>query len=253
MMRTLLLVVVFVLLVGCGTAPPASTPASATPPPPVPTSTETPHPPTGTSRPTRTPTPTLTPEPDFEPVAIAEVEAALKAAGYRRFPFKNADGTNGFSWVNNNSYERVRTWENGMLELQVLHDKSVQLRSDHMESHFAAVDSVLPPGFMARLREENAAYNQSVNPEVSGEPEHIYPFNDEWHTVYAQYYIDEINLGGYWVDFSLWWWQSTCPSEAVYCYYEDFPGLEFEGDSSFVFYSIFIWLPAGPALPSGGA
>jgi LPXTG-motif cell wall-anchored protein len=30
----------------------------------------------------------------------------------------------------------------------------------------------------------------------------------------------------------------TCPPEAWYCYYLDFPGLEFTGDSSLVFYTI---------------
>lgn len=251
-MRRLLLVPAAVLLAACGSAGPTPIPPTDTPPPKVLTNTPTSRPPTATPRPTKAPSPTLTPEPTWEPVAIADVEAALKQAGYRRLPFKSGDGVNAFSWVQTSAYERVRTWENGMMELQILHDKSSQVRADHMERHLAVLDSVFPAGFMARLRAENAAYNESVASTVSGEPDHLYPFNDEWHTVWAEYYVEEVNLGGYWVDFSLWWWQSTCPSEAVYCYYEDFPGLEFEGDSSFVFYSIFIWLPDMPAASSVG-
>jgi hypothetical protein len=256
-MRRLLLAILAIILVSCGSGSPSPGPSPIPPtetsPPKIPTNTPTPLPPTSTPRPTRTPNPTETPELIYDAVAIADVEAALKAAGYRRFPFRSGDGTTGFSWVGNSAYERVRTWETGMMELQVLHDKSSQVRADHMERHFAALDSALPAGFMERLRQENAVYNQSVASTVTGEPDQIFPLNDEWHTVWAEYYIREINLGGYWVDFSLWWWQSTCPSEAAYCYYEDFPGLEFEGDSSFVFYSIFVWLPETPDLPSSGA
>ncbi len=252
-MRELLLAIVVLLLTGCGSATPSPIPATETTPPKVATNTATPRPSTATPRPTRTLNPTSTPEPTWESVTIADIEAALKQAGYRRFPFRGSDGVNGFSWVDNNAYERVRTWENGIVELQVLHDKSSQVRAEHMERHLAALDSALPAGFMVRLREENVAYNQSVAATVLGEPDQMFPFNDKWHTVWAEYYTSQMELGGYWVSFSLWWWQSTCPSEALYCYYEDFPGLEFEGDSSFVFYSIYIWLPDSPALTSGSA
>ena len=244
-MRKLLLATMMALLAGCGSAEPTVVIVTTTAPPQVITNTPTPRPPTATPRPTRTPNPTMTPEPTWEPVTVADLEAALREAGYRRFPIEGGDGLKGYSWVNKNAYERVQTWDNGTMELQVLHDKSSQVRSDHMESHLAALDSALPAGFMASLREENAAYNESVGTSVSGEPDQMFAFNDDWHTIWGQYYVSDTDIGGYGVRLSLWWWQSTCPSQYG-CYYSDFPGLEFEGDSSFVFYSIFIWLPEGP-------
>jgi hypothetical protein len=253
MMRKLLLAIVVALSVGCGSAGQGATPATDTATPKVATNTPTPRPPTATPRPTQKPSPTSTPQPTWEPVTIAEVEAALTQAGYRRFPFTDSDGVNGFSWIDNNAYEPARTWENGMVQLEVLHDKSSQVRAEHVERHLTALDAALPAGFMAKLREENAAYNQSVAATVSGDPDHLYPFNDEWQTVGAEYFVHEVNLGGYWVDFSVWWWQSTCPRSASYCYYPGFPRLEFEGDSSFAFYSIYIWLPDMPAPSSSGA
>jgi len=245
MMRKLLLTTMMALLAGCGSPEPTVVMVTDTAPPQVVTNTPTPRPPRATPRSTRTPNPTSMPEPTWEPATVADIEAALREADYRRFPIEGGDGLKGFSWVNKSAYERVQTWDNGTGELQVLHDKSSQIRSDHMESHLAALDSALPAGFMAILREENAAYNQSVGTSVSGEPDQLFAFNDDWHTIWGQYYISDTDIGGYGVRFSLWWWQSTCPSRYG-CYYSDFPGLEFEGDSSFVFYSIFIWLPESP-------
>jgi len=243
------LVSLLVLSAGCGLAQPRVLVVTATPPPEVIVVTATPEPATAapsatsTPRPTRTPSPS--PEPTWEPVALADVEVALQKDGYRRFPFVDADGLHGFSWVKDNSYERVRTWENGAISLEVLHDASAAVRSEHMERKLEVLDTVLPFGFMARLRDEHAAYNRSVGPNVSGEPDEMFAYHDEWQTVWAEYNASDVQLGGYWVRFSLWWWQSTCPSRYPYCYYYDFPGLEFTGDSSFVFHSIMFWIPEG--------
>ena len=93
---------------------------------------------------------------------------------------------------------------------------------------------------MAKLREEHEAYNESVGPKVSGDPSKMYTYGDNWNIIDAEYNVEETEIGDYYVRFSLWWWQSTCPSKYLYCYYEDFPGLEFTGDSSFTFHTILL-------------
>ncbi|MFQ5922731.1 MAG: hypothetical protein ACE5M4_07785 [Anaerolineales bacterium] len=184
---------------------------------------------------------------------MADIEAALRLGGYRRFPFTTDNGVAGFFWTRDNPYERVRTWEDGTIELQVLHEKSASARAERMERHLAILDTVLPPGFMDELRQEHAAYNPSLGSSVTGDADGIYAYEDEWQTVWAEYNASGMGIGGYGVRFSLWWWQSTCPPQYDYCYYSDFPGLEFTGDSSFVFHTILIWLPEEGGLPGGSA
>ena len=119
-----------------------------------------------------------------------------------------------------------------------------------MEHKLDALDSVFPAGFMSELREKHSDYNQAVALSASGEPDEVYAYNDEWNTVWAEYYAAENYIGGYQVRFSLWWWQCTCPPQAFFCYYSGLPGLEFIGDSSLVFYTIMIRLSDG-SLPPG--
>jgi hypothetical protein len=200
--------------------------------------------PTNTEVPaTETPTPTQTPLPTWEPVEISEIEAALRLAGYRRYPFVTNEGVNGFTWINLSSYEQVKTMEDGSIELQILQDGSAFERDERMERHFEVLDGVLPAGVMEQLRPEHVTYNDSVPSSVSGEPDEIYAYRDEFKTVWAEYDATEVDLRGYEVRFSLWWWQSTCPASAWFCYYSNFPGLEFTGDSSFIFYTILIRIP----------
>ena len=231
------------LVSACATTQPTPIVITATPPAESPTpriivvtSTEDPFKPTATFEPTPMPTPS--PRPRWQPIAIADVEAAFRENGYRRHPMTAEGGKRGFSWVKESSYERAFTWEDGLIVLEVLHDKSPSVRSEHMERKFRVLDTVLPGGFMAQLRDEHAAYNKSVGEQVSGEPDDINAYGGEWRTVWAEYNARETNIGGYRVRFSLWWWQSTCPPQYSYCYYEDFPGLEFTGDSSFVFHTV---------------
>ena len=182
---------------------------------------------------------------------MGEIESALREAGYKRFPFTTDDGVAGFTWINLSSYEQVTTWEDGSIELQVLNDGTSGERADRMERHLAVLDQVLPIGLMTLLRSEHSSYNRSVSTSVTGEPDELFAYGDEWKTVWAEYNASEVDIGGYGVRFSLWWWQSTCPPQYLYCYYDDFPGLEFTGDSSFVFHTILVRLP-GEAATSGG-
>jgi len=240
MKKILFILIVLLLVTACATSQPAPTstaiPPSKTPLPP--TSTDTPSP-THTPLPTDTPEPTHTPTPSWKPIEIAELDAALGDEGYRRNPMTTGSGVNGFTWVKENPYERTYTWENGVIRLQVLHDKSPSVRSEHMEYKLMVLDKVFPDGFMAKLREEHTAYNDSVEAKVSGEPEQMFTYGDSWDTKEAEYYVVETDLGDYYVRFSLWWWQSTCPS-GYECYYENFPGLDFTGDSSLVFHTILL-------------
>jgi len=175
-----------VLFSACGLAQPEVIVVTATPPPetavPVPTLA-----PTNTPLPTSTPEPTPSPAPTWEPVAMGSVEAALREQGYRRFPFINDDGFSGFYWIKDNSYEQVTTSEDGAIELQVLHDTSASARAARMERHLDVLDDVLSPGFMAQLRQEHTAYNQSLASSVTGEPDEIIAYGDEWQTVWAEY------------------------------------------------------------------
>lgn len=196
-------------------------------------------PPTDTPAPTDTPRPSSTPRPSWTVAPIGDFEQALRDAGYRRYPWTTEDGLGAFDWIKESAYEQVTTWEDGSFELEVLHDASASVRSDHMEEKFKVMDRIFPAEFMSRLREENASYNRSVKATVSGRPDERYAYGGEWQTVWAQYYTEFVSIGGYDVYFSVWWWQSTCPSEYG-CYYSDFPGLDFYGDSSFNFYTIYI-------------
>lgn len=232
------------LFAACGLLPQEVVVVTATPPQataqtePVVSPSNTPLP-----APTNTPEPTRTPAPEWDDVPMGEVETALREDGYRRFPFTNDDGESGFTWIKANPYEQITTREDGLLELQVLHDGSAADRADRLEDHFAVLDRVFPAGLMAQLRLEHTAYNRSVPSSVTGDPDETFAFGDDWNTVWAEYNVSESNLGGYSIRFSLWWSQSTCPPQYDYCYYPSFPGLEFTGDSSFVFHTVLIWLP----------
>lgn len=239
MKRSLLVPLAF-LLAACGSAEPEVVVVEVT---------STPRPVTATPSPTHTPLPTPTSEPLWEPVLISEIESAFRDDGYQREPFMTDSGVSGFIWTKDNIYERVVTWEDGEISLEVLHDKSPQTRAQHMERKFKVLDKVLPASFMAALREENDAYNGKVASTVSGEPEDIFNWGDRFNTVKAEYYVSSAELDGYTVWWSLWFKQSTCPSKYLYCYWPGFPGLEFTGDSSFIYYTI-VLVPYEPMASS---
>jgi hypothetical protein len=235
-MTRLLYFIIAVLLVGCTREAQVVVVVTATSPP----FTETAPPPTNTPTPTNTPKPTSTPKPTWTPVAIGDFEEALRDAGYSRYPWTTGDGLDAFDWIRENAYEQVTTWEDGSFELEVLHDPSTNVRLEHMDMKFKVMDRVFPREFMASLRQENEAYNRSVRSDLSGTPDDKYAYGGEWQEVWAEYYTEFSSIGAYDVWFSVTWWQSTCPPQYLYCYYASFPGLEFTGDSSFKFYTIYI-------------
>jgi len=118
-----------------------------------------------------------------------------------------------------------------------------------MEEKFIFLDSLFSAKFMSELRQQNDTYNQSVGPSVSGKPDYMAPRapGDEWNTVWAQYNAVDTTIESFPVTFSLFFWQVTCPPKYSYCYLPGFPGEEFVGQSSLVFYTILIQLsPASP-------
>jgi hypothetical protein len=190
---------------------------------------------------TRTPAPTRTPRatstPRWPAIPIETVEGAFREAGYRRYPFTTQDGYAAFRWIKDNPYFNATTFETGSFEIEVLHDPLQNIRAKGIEQKLEVLDRVFPPGFMSQLREENNRYNRSISGSVTGEPDKVNTYDDGWNTVWAEYNAEETIIGSYRVRFSLWWWQSTCPS-GYHCYYSDFPGLDFFGDASFTFYTI---------------
>lgn len=240
-MRNIIICLLIVLLTACGATEPEVIVIEVTAtqmPTQTPTTTYTPEP-------TNSPQPTRTPKPQWDPVPISDIEEALREAGYRRHPFTYEDGMTGFDWFMGASYESFTTWDDGSFQMDVLHDKSPRVRLEHMEDKFEVLDTVLPAEFMKELREENEFYNQRVHTTCTGKPDQTFAYGDSWRTVWAEYYAEHTTIGDYDVWFSVWWWQSTCPPQYDYCYYTDFPGLEFTGDSSFAFYTIYIEPRAG--------
>jgi hypothetical protein len=246
MKKLIVAVLVFALaLIACGVTAPTPTPIVIVV--------------TATSRPviaspvaTNTPHPTATPKPTQIPLTINDVEMALQEHGYTRAPFNDParPGVAGYSWTKDNVYEQVYTWNDGHFRLEVLHDKSPVTRARHMEDKFQVLDLLFSHEFMAGLRQANDDYNKSVGPSVTGDPAALYPSGNEWHEIWGQYDVSNTYVESLPVTFALWFWQMTCPAQYAYCYMVNFPGQEFVGDTSFIFYTIEISL--APSGPGGG-
>jgi hypothetical protein len=190
-----------------------------------------------TNTPASTSTPRSTSTPSWPVIPIEEVEKAFRDAGYRRYPFTSLDGYAAFTWIKDNVYFRVVTFETGTIDIRVLHDPLQNVRAKAMEEKLEVLDRVFTHGFMSQLRAENNRYNHSISGSVTGEPDDVMTFDDGWNTVWAEYNVEEAVIGNYCVRFSLWWWQSTCPPRYI-CSYKNFPGIEFTSDASFTFYTI---------------
>jgi hypothetical protein len=184
--------------------------------------------------------PTTPPQPTQVPITILDIEKALKNDGYTRSPFDDPKYGSGYGWTKDNPYEEVITWDNGHFRLEVLDVSSPTTRSKHMEEKFKVLDTLFSPEFMTELRQKNDTYNQSVGPSVSGDPAYLAPSKpgDQWNTVWGEYNVSSTSIESMPVTFALWFYQITCPPQYSYCYMTDFPGQEFTGETSFVFYTI---------------
>jgi hypothetical protein len=234
----LILSVVFLFVVlGCSLSQ-VATPPTATP---LPTNTEIPSPTATAVPPTSTPKPTNTPRPtDIPKVTVGEFEQALRNAGYTSNAFSDGSGA---VWTLDNVFENTYTYQDGKIELDVLN--SVSARLSHMENKFQVMDSVFPSDFMSQLRDANAAYARTVGAGVTGKASNPYgPIpGDFWKYVSAYYNVSDQTVGGYKVRFALFFEQWTCPSGYI-CTFPSFGNQQFEGQASFVFYEVEIWLDA---------
>lgn len=203
--------------------------------------------------PTDTFYPTSSSQPTQVSITILDIEKALKNDGYTRAPFDDPKYGTGYGWTKDNPYEQVITWDSGVFRLEVLDVSSATTRSKHMEEKFKVLDTLFSPEFMAALRQKNDAYNQSVGPSVSGDPAYLAPPKpgDQWNSVWGQYNVSNTNIESLPVTFALWFYQITCPPTASYCYMADFPGQEFTGETSFVFYSIEFSISPVPSSGNG--
>jgi hypothetical protein len=227
-------------LAGNGTPVPPTTAAVATTAPvatnaPAPTDTSAPVVPTATTAPV---VPTATTQPTEAKVSYSAVVAALKNNGYKSQTADDAEYGSAFFWTASNEWEQVISLDkDGRIRLQVLND--TKNRSGHMEDKFKVLDSVFPSTFMSALRAANADYAKTVGSSVEGQAAKIYPpkAGDDLRFLTGKYNVVDKTIESYPVTFALWFDQWTCPS-GYYCWYPTFPGQQFEGDSSIVFYTI---------------
>lgn len=227
----------FVLL-GCSFSQIANSAPTATLTP-QPTNTQLPSPTDTALPPTPTPKPTTKPRPtDVPKVTVGQFAQALRDAGYTPSDFSDGSGT---AWTLDNVFENTFTYKTGKVELDVLN--SVKTRLDHMETKFQVMDSLFPADFMAQLREANNAYAKTVGAGVTGKASE--PFGpipgDFWKFVSAYYNVSDQTIATYKVQFTLFFEQWTCPSEYI-CTFPSFGNTQFQGQASFVFYAVEIWL-----------
>jgi hypothetical protein len=221
-------------VMGCSLSDIAGGPTAT--PTPLPTST-----PTSTATITLTPThkPTNTPtETSVPKVTLAQMEKALRGAGYKPSNYGSVT-----IWVLDNVFETTATYASGQLEMGVLN--SLKSRLDHMEKKFKVMDGLFPDDFMAKLREANLAYADTVGAGVTGDPTDLYgpQPGDLLKYTSATYNISDQKINGYDVRFSLFFEQWTCPAEYI-CTFPAFGNQQFQGQASFVFYEVAVLLDA---------
>jgi hypothetical protein len=227
----------FVLL-GCSLSQIATSAPTATPTP-QPTNTELPSPTATAVPPTPTPKPTTKPRPtDVPKVTVGQFAQALGDAGFTSNYFSDGSGT---VWTLDNPFENIYTFKSGKVELDVLN--SVKSRLDHMEIYLQVMDSLFPADFMAQLRDANNAFAKTVGAGVTGKASDSYgPIpGDFWKFVSSYYNVSDQTIQTYKVQFALFFEQWTCPSGYI-CTFPSFGNQQFEGQASFVFYEVMIWL-----------
>jgi hypothetical protein len=224
------LVVLFVMSCSVGAA--ATLTPTATP---EPTATNTPEPTATEEKPTNTPKPT-----DFPMVTLREFERALRDWGYTAQDFSDGSGK---YWVKDNVFEVTYTFDSGWVRMEVLN--SLKARMDHMEKKFQVLDGLFPSDFMDDLRSANEDYADTVGAGVTGEAVNPYGPDpaDFWKYMSGFYNVDDETIGGYDVEFALFFEQWTCPPEYI-CTFPNFGGQQFTGQASFVFYTIGFGLEA---------
>jgi hypothetical protein len=220
------------------------------PKPQLPVATDTPIPlPTNTPAPLTTntplPSPTDTPVPPTQaPITIAMVEKALLDNGFTRFPSSSVirPGKSSFIYLKGNPYNQVEVWADGLLTIDLLSNKDAAIRAQSMEDKFLVLDQVFPKEFMTTLRLEFDKYNKASTGMISGKPAKTWVTGNYWQEVYARYSVSDVTIGSLPIEFSLFFWQMTCPPNSLYCWMSDFPGEVFYGENSYTFEDMEIML-----------
>jgi len=247
MKKMFALLTIVILLSACGSNQTAIQTAVAgtvavAPKPQLPVATDTSIPlPTNTP----IPPPTYTPVPPTQvPVAMAMVEKALLDNGFTRFPSSSLirPGKSSYIYLKGNPYNQVIVWADGLLSIDLLSNKDAAIRSQSMEDKFMVLDQVFPKEFMKTLRQEFDKYNNASTGMISGKPVKSWVTDDFWKDVYARYAVTDVTVGSYPIEFSLFFWQMTCPPRSLYCWMSDFPGEVFYGENSYTFEDMEIML-----------
>jgi len=200
--------------------------------------------------PTATPEPVRTDTAAPPLVSVDQVEAALSAAGWTHASFTTPSGTKANAWTLSNTYERIYTYADGEIKLEVL---NTHTRQEHLETRFKLLDTVLPLDFMTALRQRNAVYDQDLGNSLPSTPDNISypPEGAKWNEYYATYATQTVTVGSVPVTFYLFQWSLTCPSTAG-CYMKDFPGQEWKGQTAFTWYTLIIHLSGNSGSPGSG-
>jgi hypothetical protein len=207
-------------------------------PPPVPTSTPMP---TATAAPTRTPAPTFEPAPHID---AAVVEAALREAGYGRYPFIVSDtGEDAYYWDNGSGIV-FYTYSSGF-EMAFLNDsRHLNVRIDLIDQAIQIVSPLFAQGFISALQEEAHGYTGRV-PGPTGEPTILDYGQDPWLGELLEFngYEATIRNGSQelYVYVRLLYREYLCDmSRYSYCYFTDMPSMTFTDGASLT--TLHIWI-----------
>ncbi len=211
--------------------------------------TETPTP-SATPNPSPTPTPTSTPSPTFEPAPDLDagiLETALRADGYRRYPFiDTTTGEDAFYWDNGSGIV-FYTYPRGF-EIAFLNDPDdLNVRIELIDQAIEIVSPLFAPGFVAALRDEAHAYTERVA-SPTGEPTVIDYGQDPWLGSLLEFNEHETTIRNGRQELSVYirllYREYLCDTSLyLYCYFYDMPSMTFAGEASLTTFHVWIDYP----------
>ncbi len=227
--------------------------SSPTPtPPPTATLTKTPTQ-VPTATPTTAPTPTRTPAPTFEPAPdldAAVVETTLRAEGYKRYPFYDANtGADAFFW-DNGSGVVFYTYDDG-IDISFLNDaRNLPARVRLIDKAIDILTPLFTSSFVDGLRQETQSYAERVT-SAAGDPTIVDYGQEPWLGKLLEYNgsFTEVRNGAHVlpVYLRLLIREYKCDmSKYLYCYFYDMPSMTYTGEATLTFFNIWVgYLEAG--------